>query len=389
MDAAALAPLSAPAPSTRSGFGRQRAWEVQCIARIEADFRRSADTHLISLPMPRYPGIAAYLKDESSHPTGSLKHRLARSLFLYALSNGWLREGAPVIEASSGSTAVSEAYFARLLGLPFIAVVPASTSPEKIAAIEFHGGRCHFVERACDLHAASVMLARESGGHFMDQFMYAERATDWRANNNIAESIFRQMQLEPHPVPDWIVCSPGTGGTSATLGRYVRYRQHPTRILCADPEISVFFDYYEDVQQGRPDMSLTVPQGSRIEGIGRPQVERSFIAHCVDAMVKVPDALSLAAMRHVSRTLGRRVGGSTGTNFIGLLWAAQQMAAEGREGSIVSILCDSGERYAQSYYDSAWYQRNGIDIAQAEQQLQGFIDGTPLATALRGAHSQA
>lgn len=385
MDAVA-SPLRARLPGSQRT--RQRAWEAECIARIEADFSRSADTHLIPLPLPRYPGIAAYLKDESSHPTGSLKHRLARSLFLYALSNGWLREDAPVIEASSGSTAVSEAYFARLLGLPFIAVVPASTSPEKIAAIEFHGGRCHFVERACDLHAASVMLARESGGHFMDQFTYAERATDWRANNNIAESIFRQMQLEPHPVPDWIVCSPGTGGTSATLGRYVRYRQHPTRILCADPEISVFFDYYEDVQQGRPDMSLTVPQGSRIEGIGRPQVERSFIAHCVDAMVKVPDALSLAAMRHVSQALGRRVGGSTGTNFIGLLWAAQQMAAEGREGSIVSILCDSGERYAQSYYDSAWYARNGIDIAQAEQQLQGFLDGAPLATALRCAHSR-
>lgn len=385
MDAVA-SPLRARLPGSQRT--RQRAWEAECIARIEADFSRSADTHLIPLPLPRYPGIAAYLKDESSHPTGSLKHRLARSLFLYALSNGWLREGAPVIEASSGSTAVSEAYFARLLGLPFIAVVPASTSPEKIAAIEFHGGRCHFVERACDLHAASVMLARESGGHFMDQFTYAERATDWRANNNIAESIFRQMQLEPHPVPDWIVCSPGTGGTSATLGRYVRYRQHPTRILCADPEISVFFDYYEDVQQGRPDMSLTVPQGSRIEGIGRPQVERSFVAHCVDAMVKVPDALSLAAMRHVSQALGRRVGGSTGTNFIGLLWAAQQMAAEGREGSIVSILCDSGERYAQSYYDSAWYARNGIDIAQAEQQLQGFLDGAPLATALRCAHSR-
>ncbi|WP_343593750.1 PLP-dependent cysteine synthase family protein [Paracidovorax wautersii] len=388
MDATALVPVNAPA-LPGPGRSRQRAWEAGCIARIEADFRRSADTHLIPLPLPRYPGIAAYLKDESSHPTGSLKHRLARSLFLYALSNGWLREGAPVIEASSGSTAVSEAYFARLLGLPFIAVVPASTSPEKIAAIEFHGGRCHFVERACDLHATSVRLARESGGHFMDQFMYAERATDWRANNNIAESIFRQMELEPHPVPDWIVCSPGTGGTSATLGRYVRYRQHPTRILCADPEISVFFDYYEDVQQGRPDMSLTVPQGSRIEGIGRPQVERSFIAHCVDAMVKVPDALTLAAMRHVSQALGRRVGGSTGTNFIGLLWAAQQMASEGREGSIVSILCDSGERYAQSYYDSAWYERNGIDIAQAEQQLQGFVDGAPLAPALRCAHSRA
>ena len=58
------------------------------IRRIEADFQRSSDTHLIPLPLCGFPGIDLYLKDESSHPTGSLKHRLARSLFLYALCNG-------------------------------------------------------------------------------------------------------------------------------------------------------------------------------------------------------------------------------------------------------------------------------------------------------------
>ena len=179
----------------------QRAWEGEAIARIEADFNRSADTHLIPMPLPGYPGIDVYLKDESSHPTGSLKHRLARSLFLYALANGWLREGRPVVEASSGSTAVSEAYFARLLGLPFIAVIPASTSPEKIAAIEFQGGRCHLVDSPCTINEVSARLARETGGHFMDQFTYAERATDWRANNNIAESIFRQTEQAPHAAP--------------------------------------------------------------------------------------------------------------------------------------------------------------------------------------------
>ncbi len=62
------------------------------------------------------------------HPTGSLKHRLARSLFLYGLCNGWIRPSRPVIEASSGSTAVSEAYFAQLIGVPFIAVMPRTTS---------------------------------------------------------------------------------------------------------------------------------------------------------------------------------------------------------------------------------------------------------------------
>jgi len=352
-----------------------RAWTADAIAKIEADFNRSADTHLIPLPLPAFPGIDLYLKDESSHPTGSLKHRLARSLFLYALANGWLAPGTPVIEASSGSTAVSEAYFARLLGLQFIAVVPRGTSPEKIAAIEFHGGRCHLVESACALHAESERLAREAGGHFMDQFTYAERATDWRANNNIAESIFRQMEAEPHPVPAWIVCSAGTGGTAATLGRYVRYRRHPTRILCADPEVSVFHDAYRLAAAGGSWRGLSIDGGSRIEGIGRPRVEPSFVPQCIDAMATVPDALALAAMRHVSRALGRRVGGSTGTNFVGVLAVAQRMRAQGRSGSIVAILCDGGERYAHSYYSQDWYAAAGIDVAGADARLRDALQG--------------
>src|SRR6476661_2170400 len=130
----------------RAGRPTDRAWLDEAVRRIQADANRSADTHLVHVPVPGLPGIDIYLKDESTHPTGSLKHRLARSLFLYALCNGELHAGTTVIEASSGSTAVSEAYFARMLDLPFIAVMPRSTSPEKVALIEREGGRCHLVD---------------------------------------------------------------------------------------------------------------------------------------------------------------------------------------------------------------------------------------------------
>lgn len=332
-----------------------RRWTCEAIRIIEADFQRSADTHLIPLALPGLPGVDLYFKDESSHPTGSLKHRLARSLFLYALCNGWLKPGAPVIEASSGSTAISEAYFARLLGLPFIAVVPASTSKEKVAQIAFYGGRSHLVADPTQIYAESERLARESGGHFMDQFTYAERATDWRANNNIAESIFQQMRHERFPEPSWLVSSPGTGGTLATLGRFARYRRHETRVLCADAERSVFFDAYCS-----GDRSLTLDCGSRIEGIGRPRVEASFLPAVIDAMVKVPDAWSLAAMHYLAQRLGRHVGGSSGTNLVGALLAAREMVARGESGSIVAILCDGGERYATTYYDPLWLRQQGF-----------------------------
>ncbi len=351
-----------------------REWAREAIRIIEADFQRSADTHLIPLAMAGLPGIELYFKDESSHPTGSLKHRLARSLFLYALCNGWLKPDAPVIEASSGSTAVSEAYFARLLGLPFIAVMPASTSKAKIDQISFYGGQCHLVDDPMQIYSESERLARETGGHFMDQFTYAERATDWRANNNIAESIFQQLRFERHPEPTWLVSSPGTGGTLATLGRYVRYRQHCTRVFCADAERSVFFEAYRIA-----DSSLTLDCGSRIEGIGRPRVEASFLPSVIDAMGKVPDAWSLAAMHYLAQRLGRRVGGSSGTNLIGSLIVAERMVAGGQSGSIVVILCDGGERYASTYYDDAWLKAQGFELEPLIEQIAACAErGEPL-----------
>src|SRR6476659_1083432 len=163
-----------------------RGWLREAVAIVDADANRSADTHLVTFPLPPAWGIDLYLKDESTHPTGSLKHRLARSLFLYGLCNGWIDEGVTIIEASSGSTAVSEAYFAHMLDLPFVAVVPATLSPEKLALIEQQGGRCHMVSDASTIYAESARLAAECDGLYIDQFTYAERATDWRGNNNIA-----------------------------------------------------------------------------------------------------------------------------------------------------------------------------------------------------------
>nr|WP_113864762.1 PLP-dependent cysteine synthase family protein [Brenneria salicis]NMN92344.1 cysteine synthase A [Brenneria salicis ATCC 15712 = DSM 30166]RBP67684.1 cysteine synthase A [Brenneria salicis ATCC 15712 = DSM 30166]RLM32345.1 cysteine synthase [Brenneria salicis ATCC 15712 = DSM 30166] len=332
-------------------------WVKQAISAIEADFQRSADTHLIRLTLPNYPGIYFYLKDESTHPSGSLEHRLARSLFLYGLCNGWITEGTPIIEASSGSTAVSEAYFARLLGLPFIAVMPACTAKRKIEQITFYGGRCHFVEQAGQIYAASEQLAKELNGHYMDQFTYAERATDWRGNNNIADSIYRQMSREPNPVPDYIVMGAGTGGTSATLGRYIRYQGFNTQLVVVDPENSVFYDCYQ-----QRDRSLTGACGSRIEGIGRPRAEPSFIPEVIDSMIKVPDAASIATLYWLEGILGRKVGASTGTNVWGMLQLATQMVAQGKQGAIVTLLCDSGERYLDTYYNSAWVEKNIGDL---------------------------
>jgi cysteine synthase A len=345
-----------------------RTWLKEAVRRVQADANRSADTHLLRFPLPPEWDVDLYLKDESTHPTGSLKHRLARSLFLYGLCNGWIRPGKPVIEASSGSTAVSEAYFAALVGVPFVAVIPRGTSREKQRLIEFHGGRCHLVDEPGAVYAESARLARETGGHYMDQFTYAERATDWRGNNNIAESVFQQLRLERHPEPAWIVATAGTGGTSATIARYVRYTQRDTLVCVADPENSCFFEGWRTGDPG-----ARCEGASRIEGIGRPRVEPSFVPGAIDRMMKVPDAAAIASVRALERVTGRRAGGSTGTGLWSALRIAAELRAAGRSGSVVALICDPGDRYLDTYYSDAWVAAQGLDLAPYAAVLEGFL----------------
>src|SRR4029434_3517207 len=226
-----------------------------------------ADTHMHPFPLPPDWGISLYLKDESVHPTGSLKHRLARSLVLYGLCNNWIHERTTLVDASYGSTAVSEAYFARLINLRFVAVMPATTVKEKIELIEFYGGQCKLCDDPDTISQVAPDLAASCGGYYLDQFTYAERATDWRGNNNIAESMFAQLSREPFPIPHWVAVGAGTGGTSGPRGRYTRLKKYHTRLCVVDPEGSAFYAGWKN-----RDNAVTAG-GSKIEGIGRPRVE--------------------------------------------------------------------------------------------------------------------
>ena len=349
------------------GADARRAWVHEAVRRVEADAHRSADTHLHVLPLPPAWGVDLYLKDESVHPTGSLKHRLARSLFLYFLANGDIGPGTTVVEASSGSTAVSEAHFARMLQLPFVAVVPAATSREKLALIEREGGRCHLVDDPAAIYAEAERVAAETGGHYMDQFSHAALVTDWRGNNHIAQSIFEQMALERHPVPAWVVVGAGTGGTSATIGRYCRYRRLATRLAVVDPEGSAFARAWRT-----GDRSVTAP-GSRIEGIGRPRVEPSFVPAVVDEVLAVPDAASIAGMRLLEELSGIRAGPSTGTNLAGALELAGRMRAAGRSGSVVTLVCDRGDRYEGTHRNPDWLAARGIDPGPELARMRALL----------------
>src|SRR5262245_63858433 len=99
------------------------------------------------------------------------------------------------------------------------------------------------------------------------------------------------MRDEAHPIRTCIVVGAGTGAPASTVGRFIRYQGHDTRLCVVDPEHSVTFDYF---RTGDP--SLTLGRGSGVEGIGRPRVEPSFIRSVVDQMIKVHDAASYVVL---------------------------------------------------------------------------------------------
>jgi cysteine synthase len=302
------------------------------------------------VPLPSEWGIGLHLKDESAQPSGSIKHRLLGAAFVQALAAGQITEGGTVVTASAGPAAVAGAYFARLLGLDFVAVVPRSTRPEKVTAIEEAGGRCHPHHPPAAIYQEARRLAADTGGFYLDHFAAAAQAIDWRGaagvggehgdgepgrdgGGHIAVEIFRQLGRPP----EWIVAGAGTGATSATIGRFLRYHGHETRLAVADPENSAYFPgWAENV----PDYATGAP--SRIEGIGRPRMEPGFLPSAIDLVIPVPDAAAVGALAHLRALTGITAGGSTGT----CLWAAWRLSdklrAEGRHGDIVVIMGDAG-----------------------------------------------
>ena len=359
---------SGVAPRSRFALDSKE-WPRWAKAELLREEGRTGETNLLAIPTPSgCPTI--YMKDETALPTGSLKHRLARSLFSYALYNGWIGEDTRIVECSSGSTAVSEAYFSRLIGVEFTAVVPRNTSSEKLAEIELHGGTCLLVDSEAEARETCVALAKAPDGktHFMDQFTYAERAVDWRAESGLTASAFRQLQREEHPVPSWIVCGAGTGGTATSFGRYLRAAAHPTRLCLADPEGSI----YHRVILGTVQHNVAVP-GSLIEGVGRRQQEPSFLPTLIDRATAVCDADSVGAAHALSQYLGRKVGGSSGTNLWVAIQLAEEMRQRGEKGSILTLLCDKGERYASTIYNAAWLAQKGIDHRPAERVVADFL----------------
>ncbi|MFE2291854.1 pyridoxal-phosphate dependent enzyme [Streptomyces sp. NPDC059452] len=211
-------------------------------------------------------------------------------------------------------------------------------------------------------------LAERLGGHFLDHFTDAERATAVWGEPTVADEIFVQLSQEPYPIPEWIVTGAGTGATSAAVGRHLRRHGHPTRLAVVDPENSAYFPAWAS---GCGDYATGMP--SRIPGIGRPRTEPGFLPTVIDLMIPVPDAASVAALRWLRTAAGIEAGPATGTNFWGVCHLVARMREAGVRGSIVTLIGDTADPYLNTHLSPSWVRARGLDPTPYEADIERFV----------------
>uniref|UniRef100_A0A915PUT7 Tryptophan synthase beta chain-like PALP domain-containing protein n=1 Tax=Setaria digitata TaxID=48799 RepID=A0A915PUT7_9BILA len=355
---------------------RENLWRRRAIIKLWEERRRMGRTPLFKLTSVGYENVDFIFKNESASRTGSLKHRYSWALVMWAVVDGKIGENTTVYEASSGNTAASEAYMCRLIGVKFIAIVPDTIEQIKIDHIQSYGGEIIKTDLGNRLIRAREEAERNNG-FFMNQFANSDKAEEYHESGNyplesvnLMHEVIAQMRRDlnqTNGAPHYFVHSAGTGGTISSVGRYVKKYGLSTEIVLADTQFSVYHDYVMNErfinESGR---NLWITPGMAGIGFGvmgpvRHGITSSLLRTVIDRAIKIPDIASTAAMT-VLRRLGINGGTSTGTNFMAALHLAatygKSLVFDRQRLIIATILGDTGNYYASSYYNRTWIDEN-------------------------------
>jgi cysteine synthase len=286
------------------------------------------NTPLVRLDLVREPGSACvWAKCEQFNPGGSVKDRICRAMIEAAELDGRIGPGTTIVEPTSGNTGIGLALVCAVKGYKLVLTMPESMSLERRALLEAYGVEIiltpaeQVMEGAID--AAHEIVAKR--GAFMPmQFENPENPQVHRTQTAI--EILEAMGDQPIAA---FVAAVGTGGTISGVGARLKQHNKNTRVIALEPESS-------------PVLSGGEPGPTKIQGIGAGFVPRNFERSVTDEIRHVSDRDAYQMKRRLAREAGLLVGISAGAN----VWLAAQVAREyGPEQHVVTVLCDTGERY--------------------------------------------
>ncbi|PYQ38310.1 MAG: cystathionine beta-synthase [Acidobacteria bacterium] len=293
-----------------------------------------------------------YVKAENLNPGGSVKDRIGVEIIEDAERKGALKAGGTVVEATSGNTGVGLALACAIKGYRCVFTIPDKMSTEKVRLLRALGAEVIVVPTAVApdhpeyyINKARAIVASTPGAVMADQhYNPANPEAHYRTTG---PEIWEQTKGRV----THFVCSPGTGGTISGAGRYLKEKSAEVRVIAGDPVGSIYTEYARTHQKGEG-----FPY--KVEGIGGDKIPTSLHFDVIDEWAFVSDAEAFQIARRLTREEGLFTGGSTGVNVKVALDVARKV--DDPEAMVVTILCDTGERYLSKLYDDNWMRENQL-----------------------------
>jgi cystathionine beta-synthase len=293
-----------------------------------------------------------YAKAEHKNPGGSVKDRIGIAIIEDAEAGGRLRPGGTIVEATSGNTGVGLAMAAAIKGYRCICTMPDKMSQEKVRMLKAYGA---------EVVVTPTAVPPDHPDHYRNK---AKQIVADTPGALLADQYFNPVNPEVHyqtTGPEiWeqtdgrithLAISTGTGGTISGVAKYLKERNPQVRVISGDPEGSVYASYSR---------GGTAVGGApyKVEGIGGDAIPGNVWFEYIDEFRTVGDRTAMQMTRRLAREEGILVGSSTGVNVALALDVAREL--DDPQALVVTVLCDTGERYLSKVFSDEWMQENQL-----------------------------
>jgi cystathionine beta-synthase len=291
-----------------------------------------------------------YGKAEYVNPGGSVKDRIGLAIIEDAERRGELRPGGTIVEGTSGNTGVGLAIAAALKGYRCVFTMPDKMSQEKVRLLKAFGAEVVITPTAVppdhpdNYVMKAKQIAKDTPGAILANQFYNEINPEAHYATTGPEIWEQTGGRVTH-----LVAGAGTGGTVSGAGKYLKEKNPKVRVVAGDPVGSLYTHYHKNhtLGEGHP---------YKVEGIGGDKIPSTIWFDSIDEFRQVADRASLMMTRRLAREEGILAGGSTGLNVALALDIAREL--DDPDALIVTILCDTGERYLSKVFNDEWMQEN-------------------------------
>lgn len=302
-------------------------------------------------------GCDIYGKAEFLNPGQSVKDRAALGIIKEAIKSGKLQPGGTIVEGTAGNTGIGLALVGNAMGFKTVIVIPDTQSQEKKDMLRLVGAVLvevpakpykdpnNYVKYSARL-AEKLAKTEPNGAIWANQF---DNVANRDAHiTSTAPEIWNQTDGNV----DGFICAVGSGGTLAGVAVGLREKNKEVKIGIADPDGAALYNFYTNGELKSEGSSIS-------EGIGQGRITANLEGLSVDMAYNISDKEALPIVFDLLNEEGLCMGGSTGINIAGAIRMAKEM---GPGHTIVTILCDVGNRYQSKLYNPAFLEAKGLPV---------------------------